>query len=244
MDKIWLKSYPPGVPAEIDPTRYSSVAELLEEAFRDHRAKPAFVCMGKEISYGELDELSRKLAAWFQSKGLARGARIAIMMPNVLQYPVAIAAILRAGYVVVNVNPLYTPRELEHQLKDSGAEAIILLENFAVTLQAIVRNTSIKHVVVAAMGDLMGVKGTLVNFVVRRVKKMVPAWSLPGHVKFNTAIAQGDAEFQAGPARSGRRRVSPVHGRHDRRGQGRDAPASEPDRQRAAVGNLARSGAC
>ncbi|WP_434107422.1 long-chain fatty acid--CoA ligase [Paraburkholderia caffeinilytica] len=203
MDKIWLKSYPPGVPAEIDPTRYSSVAELLEEAFRDYRAKPAFVCMGKEISYGELDVLSRKLAAWFQSKGLARGARIAIMMPNVLQYPVAIAAILRAGYVVVNVNPLYTPRELEHQLKDSGAEAIILLENFAVTLQAIVRNTSVKHVVVAAMGDLMGVKGALVNFVVRRVKKMVPAWSLPGHVKFNTAIAEGGRQsfkpVQQGP---------------------------------------------
>ncbi|MFL9884249.1 long-chain fatty acid--CoA ligase [Paraburkholderia agricolaris] len=203
MDKIWLKSYPPGVPAEIDPTRYSSVAELLEEAFREHRAKPAFVCMGKEISYGELDALSLKLAAWFQSKGLARGARVAIMMPNVLQYPVAIAAILRAGYVVVNVNPLYTPRELEHQLKDSGAEAIILLENFAVTLQAIVRNTSIKHVVVAAMGDLMGVKGTLVNFVVRRVKKMVPAWSLPGHVKFNAAIAEGGRQdfkpVQQGP---------------------------------------------
>ncbi|SIO20010.1 long-chain acyl-CoA synthetase [Burkholderia sp. GAS332] len=203
MDKIWLKSYPPGVPAEIDPTRYSSVAELLEEAFREHRAKPAFVCMGKAISYGELNTLSRKLAAWFQSKGLARGARIAIMMPNVLQYPVAIAAILRAGYVVVNVNPLYTPRELEHQLKDSGAEAIILLENFAVTLQAIVRNTSIKHVVVAAMGDLMGVKGALVNFVVRRVKKMVPAWSLPDHVKFNTAIAEGGRQsfkpVQQGP---------------------------------------------
>jgi long-chain acyl-CoA synthetase len=191
MEKIWLKSYPPGVPAEIDTSRYSSLAELLEEAFREHRAKPAFVCMGKEISYGELDTLSRKLAAWFQSKGLARGARIAIMMPNVLQYPVAIAAILRAGYVVVNVNPLYTPRELEHQLKDSGAEAIILLENFAVTLQQIVRNTSVKHVVVAAMGDLMGLKGALVNFVVRKMKKMVPAWSLPGHVPFNTAIAEG-----------------------------------------------------
>src|SRR6201996_3803767 len=191
MDKIWLKSYPPGVPAEIDPSRYSSVADLLEEAFRDHRAKPAFVCMGKEISYGELDALSRKLAAWFQSKGLVRGARIAIMMPNVLQYPVALAAILRAGYVVVNVNPLYTPRELEHQLKDSGAEAIILLENFAVTLQAIVRNTSIKHIVVASMGDLMGAKGLIVNFVVRRVKKMVPAWNLPGHVSFNEAISEG-----------------------------------------------------
>ncbi|MFM0418541.1 long-chain acyl-CoA synthetase [Burkholderia sp. WP9] len=203
MDKIWLKSYPPGVPAEIDPTRYSSLGELLEEAFREHRAKPAFVCMDKTISYGELDALSRKLAAWFQSKGLARGTRIAIMMPNVLQYPVAIAAILRAGYVVVNVNPLYTPRELEHQLKDSGAEAIILLENFAVTLQAIVRNTAVKHVVVAAMGDLMGIKGTLVNFVVRKVKKMVPAWSLPGHVKFNTAIAEGGRQkfnpVQQGP---------------------------------------------
>ncbi|MFM0476010.1 long-chain fatty acid--CoA ligase [Paraburkholderia strydomiana] len=203
MDKIWLKSYPPGVPAEIDPTRYSSVAELLEEAFREHRNKPAFVCMGKEISYGELDALSRKLAAWFQSKGLARGARVAIMMPNVLQYPVAIAAILRAGYVVVNVNPLYTPRELEHQLKDSGAEAIVLLENFAVTLQAVVRNTAVKHIVVAAMGDLMGVKGAVVNFVVRQVKKMVPAWSLPGHVKFNAAIAEGERQafkpVQQGP---------------------------------------------
>lgn len=203
MDKIWLKSYPPGVPAEIDPTRYSSVAELLEESFREHRNKPAFVCMGKEISYGELDALSRKLAAWFQSKGLARGARVAIMMPNVLQYPVAIAAILRAGYVVVNVNPLYTPRELEHQLKDSGAEAIVLLENFAVTLQAVVRNTAVKHIVVAAMGDLMGVKGAVVNFVVRQVKKMVPAWSLPGHVKFNTAIAEGERQtfkpVQQGP---------------------------------------------
>ncbi|MGN8108175.1 long-chain fatty acid--CoA ligase [Paraburkholderia sp. 22098] len=203
MDKIWLKSYPPGVPAEIDPTRYSSVAELLEEAFREHRDKPAFVCMGKKISYGELDALSRKLAAWFQSKGLARGARVAIMMPNVLQYPVAIAAILRAGYVVVNVNPLYTPRELEHQLKDSGAEAIVLLENFAVTLQAVVRNTAVKHIVVAAMGDLMGVKGAVVNFVVRQVKKMVPAWSLPGHVKFNTAIAEGERQtfkpVQQGP---------------------------------------------
>ncbi|MBN3803769.1 long-chain fatty acid--CoA ligase [Paraburkholderia sp. Ac-20336] len=191
MEKIWLKSYPPGVPAEINPSLYSSVAELLEDAFREHRAKPAFVCMGKEIRYGELDELSRKLAAWLQSKGLARGARVAIMMPNVLQYPAAIAGILRAGYVVVNVNPLYTPRELEHQLKDSGAEAIILLENFAATLQAIVRNTAVKHIVVATMGDLMGIKGPLVNFVVRKVRKMVPAWSLPGYIKFNAAIAQG-----------------------------------------------------
>jgi long-chain acyl-CoA synthetase len=191
MERIWLKSYPPGVPAEIDASCYASVGELLEESFRDHRAKRAFICMGNAITYGELDELSCKLGAWFQSKGLARGARIAIMMPNVLQYPVAIAAVLRAGYVVVNVNPLYTPRELEHQLKDSGAEAIVVLENFAATVQAIVRNTPVKHVVVASMGDLMGVKGVIVNFVVRRVKKMVRAWSLPGHVKFNDAVAEG-----------------------------------------------------
>ncbi len=191
MEKVWLKSYPPGVPTEIDPTQYESVTAMLEESFRENRAKPAFACMGKQISYGELDSLSTRLAAWLQAKGIARGARIAVMMPNVLQYPVALAAILRAGYVVVNVNPLYTPRELEHQLKDSGAEAIILLENFAVTLQAIVRNTAIRHVVVASMGDLMGAKGLIVNFVVRRVKKMVPDWSLPGHVAFNDAIAEG-----------------------------------------------------
>ncbi|MDR6385622.1 long-chain fatty acid--CoA ligase [Paraburkholderia caribensis] len=191
MEKVWLKSYPPGVPKEIDPTQYESVTDMLEESFREYRAKPAFACMGKQITYGELDSLSTRLAGWLQSKGIARGARIAIMMPNVLQYPVALAAILRAGYVVVNVNPLYTPRELEHQLKDSGAEAIILLENFAVTLQAIVRNTSIKHIVVASMGDLMGAKGLIVNFVVRRVKKMVPAWNLPGHVSFNDAISDG-----------------------------------------------------
>ncbi|WP_244212206.1 long-chain fatty acid--CoA ligase [Paraburkholderia hospita] len=189
--ELWLKSYPPGVPKEIDPTQYESITAMLEESFREYRAKPAFACMGKQITYGELDSLSTRLAGWLQSKGIARGARIAIMMPNVLQYPVALAAILRAGYVVVNVNPLYTPRELEHQLKDSGAEAIILLENFAVTLQAIVRNTSIKHIVVASMGDLMGAKGLIVNFVVRRVKKMVPAWSLLGHVSFNDAISAG-----------------------------------------------------
>jgi long-chain acyl-CoA synthetase len=191
MEKIWLKSYPPGVPAEIDASAYTSVGELLEDSFRQYRASRAFVCMGKSITYGELDALSQQVGAWFQAKGLARGARVAIMMPNVLQYPVVLAAVLRAGYVVVNVNPLYTPRELEHQLKDSGAEAIVLLENFAVTLQAVVRNTAIKHVVVASMGDLMGLKGHIVNFVVRRIKKMVPAWDLPGHVKFNDMLSQG-----------------------------------------------------
>ena len=191
MEKVWLKSYPPGVPAEIDTSRYASITALLEESFATNRSKPAFACMGKTISYGELDELSLRLAAWFQSKGLAPGARIAVMMPNVLQYPVALAAILRAGYVVVNVNPLYTPRELEHQLKDSGAEAIVILENFAKTLQAVIGHTAVRHVVVASMGDLLGPKGCIVNFVVRRVKKMVPAWSLPGHVRFNDALADG-----------------------------------------------------
>src|SRR5471032_1362562 len=191
MERIWLKAYPPGVPADIDSTQYRSLPDLLDESFEAFAPRQAFACMGRTLTYAELDVQSRNLGAWLQSKGIARGARIAIMMPNVLQYPVAIAAILRAGYVVVNVNPLYTPRELEHQLKDSGAEAIILLENFAVTLQQIVRNTSVKHIVVAAMGDLMGIKGALVNFVVRKVKKMVPAWSLPGHVPFNSAIAEG-----------------------------------------------------
>jgi long-chain acyl-CoA synthetase len=199
MEKIWLKSYPPGVPAEIDASAYASVVELLEDSFRRYRGLHAFACMGKSITYGELDALSQQVAAWFQSKGLARGARIAIMMPNVLQYPVVLAAVLRAGYVVVNVNPLYTPRELEHQLKDSGAEAIVLLENFAVTLQSVVHNTAIKHVIVASMGDLMGAKGLIVNFVVRRVKKMVPAWSLPGHVKFNDVVAEG-ARLSFAPA--------------------------------------------
>src|ERR1700722_15801033 len=173
MEKIWLTSYPAGVPEEIDATQFNSLSDLLAESFREHRSKRAFVCMGKAITYGELDTLSTQLAAWFQSRGLKPGARIAIMMPNVLQYPVAIAAVLRAGYIVVNVNPLYMPRELEHQLNDSGAEAIIVLENFAHTVQAVIRNTKLRHVVVASMGDLMGVKGLLVNFVVRRVKKLV-----------------------------------------------------------------------
>jgi long-chain acyl-CoA synthetase len=194
MEKIWLKSYPAGVPDEIDATRYNSLTDLLQESFRDNHSKRAFVCMGKAITYGELDTLSTRLAAWFQARGLKPGARIAIMMPNVLQYPVAIAAILRAGFVVVNVNPLYTPRELEHQLRDSGAQAIVVLENFAHTVQAVVKNTAIEHVVVASMGDLMGVKGVFVNFVVRKVKKLVPAWDLPGHVSFNMALRQGASE--------------------------------------------------
>ena len=192
MERPWLKHYPPGVPAEIDPSRYPSLVAMLEESFQTHAAKQACVCMGKTLTYAEIDAASRAFAAWLQSKGLQRGARVAIMMPNVLQYPVAIAAILRAGLTGVNVNPLYKPRELEFQLKDSGAEAIIVLENFASVLQEALPHTNVKHVVVASMGDMLGmVKGTLVNTVVRHVKKMVPAYALPAATKFNDALSLG-----------------------------------------------------
>jgi len=191
MDKFWLKSYEEGVPAEIDPTQYRSLTHLLEEAFRKYADRKAYACMGKTLSFAELDRLSSRMAAWLQAKGLKPGARVAIMLPNVLQYPVAMAAVLRAGYVIVNVNPLYTPRELQHQLADSGAEAIVVLENFAHTLEQVFGNTQVKHVVVATMGDLLGgVKGMLVNLVVRKVKKMVPAWSLPGSTGFKRMLAE------------------------------------------------------
>jgi len=192
MERPWLKHYPPGVPAEIDPSRYPSLVTMLEESFQANAAKQACVCMGKTLTYAELEAASRAFAAWLQSKGLQRGARVAIMMPNVLQYPVAIAAILRAGLTGVNVNPLYKPRELEFQLKDSGAEAIIVLENFASVLQEALPHTDVKHVVIACMGDMLGmVKGTLVNTVVRHVKKMVPAYALPAATKFNDALSLG-----------------------------------------------------
>jgi long-chain acyl-CoA synthetase len=191
MDKFWLKSYPEGIPAEIDVNQYQSLVQLLEESFKKFAARNAYVCMDKFLTYGELDILSKKVGAWLQNKGLKKGARVAIMMPNILQYPVVMAAILRAGYVVVNVNPLYTPRELEHQLKDSGAEAIFILENFAGTLEKVLEKTSIKHIVVATMGDMLGgLKGTIVNFVVRNVKKMVPAFSLPGATRFKQVLSE------------------------------------------------------
>ena len=189
--KPWLASYPDGVPAEIGPLAADSIGDLLVDTCKTNSGKAAFSCMGKTLTYAEIEEKSRQLGAYFQSKGLAKGARVAIMMPNILQYPITMMAVLRAGYTVVNVNPLYTPRELEHQLKDSGAEAIVIVENFATTLQSVISKTPVKHVVVAAMGDLMGIKGYLVNFVVRRVKKMVPDWSLPGHVRFNDALKAG-----------------------------------------------------
>ena len=192
MDKIWLKSYPPNVPAEINPDQYGSLVHLLEESFSKYADRKAYVCMDKFLTYGELDAYSKKLAAWLQSRGMQRGARVAIMMPNVLQYPIAIAAVLRAGYTVVNVNPLYTPRELEHQISDSGSEAIIVLENFAHTVQQVMGKTPLKHVVVASMGEMLGgAKGMLVNFVVRNVKKMVPEFSLPNMVRFKDALSQG-----------------------------------------------------
>ena len=191
MERIWLKQYPAGVPADIDVTQYTSLVELLEESFAKFSDRKAFICMDKSITYRDLDEMSLALAAYLQSKGLQKGTRVALMMPNVLQYPASTAAVLRAGYAVVNVNPLYTPRELEHQLKDSGAEAIIVLENFATTLQQVIARTAVKHVIIASMGDLLGLKGMIVNLVVRRVKKMVPAYYIPGAVTFNDALAAG-----------------------------------------------------
>src|SRR6185437_13610332 len=192
IERPWLRNYPPGVPAEIDPTRYPSLVAMFEESFHNCATKGACACMGKTLSYAELDAASRALAAWLLSKGLARGARVAIMMPNVLQYAVAIAAVLRAGLTVVNVNPLYKPRELEFQLNDSGAEAIVVLENFASVLQQALPQTNVKHVVVANMGDMLGaLKGAIVNLVVRRVKKMVPPYALPGATTFNDALSQG-----------------------------------------------------
>ena len=191
-DRPWLGAYPPGVPADIDPSAYTSLVALMEESFQKHAASVAYSFMGKDVTFGQTDSLSRALAAYLQGLGLVKGDRVAIMMPNVPQYPVAVAAILRAGFVVVNVNPLYTPRELEHQLKDSGSKAIIIIENFANTLEQCIAATPVKHVVLCAMGDQLGLlKGALVNYVVRNVKKMVPAYNLPGAVRFNDAVAQG-----------------------------------------------------
>ncbi len=191
-EKPWLKNYPKNMPAEIGPLSHNSIGDFLVGACKQFSGRPAYVCMGKSISYADLERLSAAFGAYLQSKGLEKGARVALMMPNVLQYPVAMMAVLRAGFTVVNINPLYTPRELEHQLKDSGAQAIVILENFANTLQTVIARTPVRHVVVAAMGDMLGgLKGAIVNLVVRRVKKMVPAWSLPGHVKFNAALKAG-----------------------------------------------------
>jgi long-chain acyl-CoA synthetase len=191
VERIWLKSYPPGVPADIDPTEYASLVELFEKSVRKFAARPAFHSMGKTLTYADLDRLSREFGAWLQAKGLGKGSRVAIMLPNCLQYPVAMFGTLRAGCTVVNVNPLYTARELEHQLRDSGAEAIVILENFAAVLQQVRSRTPLKHVVVTSLGEMLGVKGVIVNLVVRKVKKMVPPYDLPGSILFKEALGEG-----------------------------------------------------
>ena len=198
-ERPWLAAYPQGVPADVDTTQYTSLVALMDEAFRQYSARDAYSFMGKDVTFGETDALSRAMAAYLQGLGLSKGDRVAIMMPNMPQYPVTVAAVLRAGLVVVNVNPLYTPRELEHQLKDSGAKAIVIVENFASTLQQCVANTAVKHIVLCAMGDQLGtLKGALVNYVVRNVKRMVPAYHLPSAVRFNQAIAEGErASFKS-----------------------------------------------
>ena len=193
MEKVWLKSYPPGVPAEIDLKQYKSLGDLFEQSCEMFRDRPAYYNLGKTISFGELERMSRAFGAWLQSKGLPKGARIAIMMPNCLQFPICAFGALRAGYIVTNVNPLYTPRELELQLKDSGAEAIVVLENFAHVLQEVRARTQVKHVVVTSLGELLGLKGMVVNFVVRKVKKIVPAWNIPDAVGFKEMLAQGES---------------------------------------------------
>ena len=204
MEKIWLKHYPAGVPAEVPVDIYPSLVALLEESFRRYHDLPAYHYMGKTFTYGQIDDLSRAFAAWLQASGLVRGDRVALMMPNVPQYPVAIAAVLRAGFVVVNVNPLYTPRELEHQLKDSGAKLIVIIENFAATLEKVFDAVPTKRVVIAAMGDMLGLlKGTLVNTVVRKVKKLVPAYQLPAAAnaqRFNDVLKAGRSKTYTAPA--------------------------------------------
>ncbi len=192
MEKIWLQSYPEGIPAEIDIDHIPSLVALFDKACKTYADKVAYISMGREITYRQLDAEASEFAGWLQAKGMQKGDRVALMMPNILQYPVALFGTLRAGCVVVNCNPLYTPRELEHQLKDSGATAIVIVENFANTLEQVIARTAIKHVVVTSMGEkLGGLKGAIVNFVVRKIKKMVPAWHLPGAINFKTALALG-----------------------------------------------------
>ncbi len=191
MDKVWLKSYPKGIPAEIDVNEYDSVRELFEESVAKYAARPAFSCMGKSISFAELDTLSAAFGGWLQGIGCKKGTRIAIMMPNILQYPVCVFGALRAGCTVVNVNPLYTARELEHQLKDSGAEVLVCVENFAATVAEVIGKTPVRQTIVTSIGELLGFKGLVVDFVLRHVKKMIPKYSLPGAIRLSDALAEG-----------------------------------------------------
>jgi len=191
VDRIWLEHYPAGVPAEIDVDQYASVREMFEECCRAFARRPAFSCMGRTITFADLDALSSTFGAWLQGIGCTKGTRVALMMPNVLQYPICIFGTLRAGCAVVNVNPLYTPRELEHQLVDSGAEVIVVVENFAQTLQQVVARTKIRRIVVTSIGELLAIKGRIVDLVLRRVKRAIPEWSLPGAIRFTDAMKQG-----------------------------------------------------
>ncbi|MEO3678842.1 long-chain-fatty-acid--CoA ligase FadD [Rheinheimera sp. FR7-31] len=205
MDRVWLKRYPSGVPAEINADHYPSLLDIFEQSIAQYPDKTAFINMGKSISYRELDQQSTAFAAYLQSTlGLKKGDAVAIMMPNLLQYPIALMGVLRAGCVVVNVNPLYTPRELEHQLNDSKAKAIVIVENFAHTLQAIESKVKLEHVILTTMGDRLGfVKGSIVNLVVRHVKKLVPAYTLRKFVRFNDAVKQGAGQSYTKPQLQG-----------------------------------------
>jgi long-chain acyl-CoA synthetase len=198
MEKIWIKNYQPGVPATIEDQmeKYNSIPEILEETFRNFATKKAFHCMGKDLTYGEIDHLSQKFASYLENNlGLKKGDRVALMMPNILQYPVALFGILRAGMVAVNVNPLYTPRELEHQMKDSGAVAIVIFENACHTLQSVLPHTEIKYVITTSIGDMLGFpKSLIVNFVIKKIKKMIPEWSIPNTIHFNNALKSADAK--------------------------------------------------
>ncbi len=191
MNKFWVANYPAGIPAEIDIDEYASLRDVVDETFEKYPMRPAFTCMGRSLTFRDLDGLSAAFGAWLQGQGLAKGARVALMMPNILQYPVALFGTLRAGYTVVNVNPLYTPRELEHQLTDSGAEVIVVVENFAHTVQDVIAKTVVRHVVVTSIGEMLGIKGMLVDFVLRHVKKLIKPWSLPGAIRMSDTLADG-----------------------------------------------------
>ncbi|MEZ4949025.1 MAG: AMP-binding protein [Saprospiraceae bacterium] len=192
MERPWLKNYPNGVPANINPEQYPTLIAMFEETFKKYKQLPAFTCMGKTLSFEQLDKLSRDFGAYLHSRGLEPGDKVALMMPNLLQYPIALFGALRAGLVVVNTNPLYTPREMRHQFTDSGAKAIIIAENFAANLETIIAETQIKTVIVTSIGEMLGfLKGTVVNFVVRNIKKMVPKYNLTNTVGFNEALKQG-----------------------------------------------------
>jgi len=202
MDKPWLQHYPAGVPANIDPEQYPRLMDMVEESFKKFADSPAYVSMGKTLTFGEVDKLSTQFGAYLLSRGLVSGDRVAIMMPNLLQYPIALIGALRAGLVVVNTNPLYTPREMRHQFMDSGTKAIIIAENFAANLQQILGETQINTVIVASIGEMLGLKGYIVNFVVRSIKKMVPKFNIPNTVTFKSALNEG-SKFSLPPLTSG-----------------------------------------